>query len=244
MAPTSSILPIADPIAERRLYLGMLGLLLILVGFLSRLKLRNRNALPLACAAALLIAAVATHARAAVWSDPVALWQDTVQESPAKFRDHFQLANAYMDAGRCSDSVVEFQKTAGLDPHITPNWRYNLLIDWGLAYDCNQQPNIALCKVPPKRRRSDPTAHVYTQIAKVYGEQSQWAESLDALAEAEKRDPNFATIYAYRGVIAFKTNRFADAVKEYQHALQLDPTLDQVKGDMAAAQRSLITGRQ
>ena len=39
MAPTSSILPIRDPIAERRMYMGMLGLLLIAVEALRQLQL-------------------------------------------------------------------------------------------------------------------------------------------------------------------------------------------------------------
>jgi hypothetical protein len=39
MAPTSSILPIKDPVAERRLYFAILGLLLILVDALARLRM-------------------------------------------------------------------------------------------------------------------------------------------------------------------------------------------------------------
>ena len=39
MAPTSSILPIRDPIAERRLYFGILGLILTTAGLLSRVKM-------------------------------------------------------------------------------------------------------------------------------------------------------------------------------------------------------------
>src|SRR5207245_1563784 len=37
----------------------------------------------------LLAAAAATHARAAVWSSAVALWEDTVRKSPNKARDRF-----------------------------------------------------------------------------------------------------------------------------------------------------------
>jgi hypothetical protein len=36
LAPTSSILPIKDPVAERRIYFAMLGLLLIVVDVLAR----------------------------------------------------------------------------------------------------------------------------------------------------------------------------------------------------------------
>ena len=66
-------------------------------------------------AAALVVAAaLATHARAEVWSDPVLLWQDTALKSPDKFRAHFQLAFAYFEQGRFDLAVAEFQKTAEL----------------------------------------------------------------------------------------------------------------------------------
>ena len=94
MAPTSSIVPIRDTIAERRLYLAMPGLLLIAVDLLARLKL-DRKALATACLVVVCLEAAAAHARAAVWSDPLTLWQDTARKSPNKPRVRFQLGFAY-----------------------------------------------------------------------------------------------------------------------------------------------------
>ncbi|MGB9455924.1 MAG: tetratricopeptide repeat protein [Bryobacteraceae bacterium] len=233
MAPTSSILPIADPLAERRIYLGMLGLLLMVVDLLARIRVDTKK-LTAALAAVLLAATLATHARAAVWSDPIALWQDTATKSPHKRRVLFQLASAYADAGRCQDAVEEYEKVAQEWP---PN--YDMLIDWGLAYDCVNQPDLALEKLR-QAARMEPTAHVYTQIAKVYAERRRWAEALDALATAEKLDPSFATTYAYRGKILFNLNRAAEAVADYQRALALQPSLaDVVRPDLAAAEARL-----
>src|SRR5206468_28185 len=84
IAPTSSILPIQDPIAERRVYFAMPGLLLIVVDFLGRLRLTRRT-LTAVCGIILALAAGATYARARVWGDNVALWQDTAAKSPNKF---------------------------------------------------------------------------------------------------------------------------------------------------------------
>jgi protein O-mannosyl-transferase len=240
MAPTSSILPIRDPIAERRLYFGILGLILTTAGLLSRAKL-PRTTLAGVCGAVLLIFAVATHSRAEVWSSAVSLWQDTVEKSPGKSRAHFQLGSAYMDAGQCQQSAAEYAKAA--QSTLTDELRYNLLVDWGLALDCASQPQMALAKLQ-EAAAYDQTAHVYTQIAKVYGEQSHWSEALNALATAEKLDPKFATIYAYRGLIFTGTNRFAEAVAEFQHALALDPTLEPVvRQQFATARQRLAAGR-
>jgi tetratricopeptide (TPR) repeat protein len=236
LSPTSSILPIKDPIADRRMYLPMLGLILIAIDLLRRLKV-ERKVLALGAAALLVAATLATHARAEVWSSPISLWQDTARKSPNKVRAHFQLAFAYFEQGRFDLAVAEFQKTAELRPPTA-----DLLLDWGLAYDGLHQPELALAKLR-QSAALDPNAQVFTQIAKVYAGQKRWAEALDALSTAEKRDPNFAITYVFRGKIYLNTNRPAEAVDQYQRALAIDPKVQDGQHDLAIAQSMLRTGR-
>jgi tetratricopeptide (TPR) repeat protein len=236
LAPTSSILPIKDPVADRRMYLPMIGLLLIGVDFVSRLKL-ERKTLATACAVLLTLAAAATHARAEVWSDPVTIWEDTVSKSPAKSRPHFHLGFAYLEQQRYDRAAAEFEKAAALDK---PD--YDLLVDSALAYDGLHQPEKALAKFR-QAAALEPTAHVYSQIAKVHAQQSQWKNALDALDVAQKLDPNFAYTYAYRGLVYLATGNPAGAIPEFQHALSLDPTLQPARDGMRQAQQQLRTGR-
>ncbi len=236
LAPTSSILPIRDPIAERRLYFAFFGLLLVAADLVRRIKL-PRATLTAACAAILLLAAFTTRARATVWSSEVTFWEDAISKSPDKPRDHFQLAQAYYDSGDCTRAVAEFEKTAPYKPDGYS--RYNLLADWGLALDCASQPDLALAKLR-EAAGLEATAHIYTQIAKIYGGRSQWAEFDEALNKAQALDPSFPTIYAYRGIEYLKLNRPADAIREYEHALQLDPTLEPtVRQGLLAARQQL-----
>jgi tetratricopeptide (TPR) repeat protein len=235
MSPTSSILPIKDPIAERRLYFSMFGLLLILVDVLSRLKV-DRRALAAGCLMVALAAAGATRVRAAVWADPVSLWEDTVRHSPNKRRAHFQLAFAYFQQARYGEALEEFQKTAGLGP-VTPD----LLLDWGLAYDHLGQFDQALTKFQ-QAALMRPTAHFYTQIGMAYAQQSRWAEALQALATAEKLDPKFPDTYSYRGKIYLNTNQVPAAIQEYRRALAIDPTLEDARHDLAIAEGRLRAG--
>lgn len=240
MAPTSSILPIRDPIAERRLYFAIFGLLLIVADLLRRVKI-SRSVLSAACAAVLLLAALATHARAEVWSSELTLWTDTEAKSPDKPRSHFQLAHAYYNSGNCAQAASEFEKTSHFKPEgYTP---YNLLVDWGLSLDCASQPGAAISKLS-QAATLEPTAHVYTQLAKVYGDQANWAMFDDALKRAQAIDPNFPTIYAYRGIGDLKLNRPAEAMAEFNHALQLDPTLEPAKQGLMAARQQLMRQQQ
>jgi tetratricopeptide (TPR) repeat protein len=236
LSPTSSILPIKDPIADRRMYLPILGLILIAIDLLRRLKV-ERKLLALGAAALMVATALATHARAEVWSDPILLWQDSALKSPNKVRAHFQLAFAYYEQGHFDLAIAEFQRTAELKPPTA-----DLLYDWGLAYDALHQPELALAKL----RQSavlEATAQVFTQIAKVDAGQQRWAEALDALSTAEKLDPKFAITYVFRGKIYLNTKRAAEAVEQYQLALAIDPKVQDGQHDLAIAQSMVRTGR-
>ena len=232
MAPTSSFIPIRDAVAERRLYLSMLGLLLILVDFLSRWKLERKTLAALAAIVALVLA-VATYARSQVWSSELALWQDTAEKIPENWRAHFHLASAYYNLGRCDTAVKEFQDSTKLR---APD--YDLLIDWGLAYDCLNQTDAALAKLR-QAAALEQTAHVYSQIGMVYGKRSQWAEALDALATAEKLDPNFATTFVYRGLVHTANNQPEAAIQDYRRALAIDPKYEQAISGLAQVQALL-----
>jgi tetratricopeptide (TPR) repeat protein len=236
MSPTSSILPIKDPVAERRLYFSIVGLLLIVVDVLSRVKVDYRK-LAWVCGIVTLVAAGVTHARASVWGDQFLLWHDTAAKSPNKSRVHWWLAMSYYERQQYDLALAEFEKTAQLERPV-----YQLLIDWGLAYDALNQPGKALEKLR-QAAALDATAHVYSQIGMVYAKSSQYPEALEALATAERLDPAFARTYLYRGKIFLKTGRVPEAVVNYQRALALDRNLEEARQDLAQVQSKLRPGR-
>jgi len=236
LAPTSSFVPIKDPVADRRLYLPMLGMLLVVVAVLRHVHLPQRT-LALAMTAVLAVLTVATWQRSQLWANEIALWQDTARKSPDKQRAHFQLAYAYYRLGRCGDAVREYAETARVSQPDN-----SLLVDWGLAYDCAGQPDRAVAKLF-EVARIEPTAHVYSQIGMVYAKQSRWQDSLDALARAETLDPNYAMTYYYRGGVRAKTNDFAGAAADYQRALSLKPDLEPARQGLAYVQQQLSLRR-
>ncbi len=218
MAPTSSILKIQDPIAERRLYFSMLGLLLITVDLVNRVRL-DRKQLAYAGAAVVLIAAFATHARAEVWTNQMALWTDTIQKSPNKVRARFQLAFAYYARQDYPMAIQKFAEAAKVGPP-----RADLLLDWGLSYAALNQTDEALDKLHQAASIA-PTAHVYSQIGQVNGAAKRWPAALEALDKAAAIDPNYALTYFYRGLVYYNTNQCGKAVTDYQRALSIDPAI-------------------
>jgi tetratricopeptide (TPR) repeat protein len=220
LAPTSSVIPIKDPIAERRAYLPMIGLLLILLEGIRRVKI-GRTALAASLSAVLFIAAALTYQRNIAWSGAIPLWEDTVKKSPRKARAHFQLAMAYYGSNRCQDAEEHFQTVAQLEK---PN--YHLLLDWALSDYCLNKTDEALQKLL-QAAALERTAHVYTQIAMVHAKTGKFVDAFEALAEAEKIDPNFDTTYVYRGQLYASSNNLPAAAQQYRRALEINPRNEQ-----------------
>ena len=115
LAPTSSFVPIVDPIFERRMYLPMLGLLLIVFDGLRRLSW-GKTELSVLLLAILGASALLTYQRNNLWSNAIALWQDTASKSPLKMRTHSMLGMSLLTAGRCQEAEQEYATAAKLLP--------------------------------------------------------------------------------------------------------------------------------
>lgn len=215
LAPTSSVVPIADMMAERRLYLPCLGLLILLLDLLRRMQARTQVYAGLG--ACLVVFAVLTYQRAQVWASDIALWEDTTRKSPHAVRPFFQLGYAYYNAGRCAEAAAAFQQAARLGPPTA-----ELLSDWGLALECAGQKEEALQKFQ-QSLAVKPTAVVHAQIAALEARRGRYPEALAALEQAEHLDPSLSVIYVYRGNILLQLGYKRDAAEAYRRALSLRP---------------------
>jgi tetratricopeptide (TPR) repeat protein len=226
LAPTSSFAPIRDPMAERRIYLPFIGLLLILLEFLRRWK-TSRNVLIGSLSLVLVVEGALTYQRNLLWGSAIDIWKDTASKSPLKLRPRFQLALAEFQAAACAESVNEFQKAADLEPPT-----YDLLLDWSLAYDCAGNSEQAVAKLQ-QAVAQHPNAHVYSQLGREYGKIGKYPEALEALANAQRLDPGFSMTYYYLGIIHGVQGNQAQEVEDYRRALTLDPHNDPAREALA-----------
>jgi tetratricopeptide (TPR) repeat protein len=112
--------------------------------------------------------------------------------------------------------VAEYAKAAQLE---TP--KFDLLLDWALAYDCAGKPDEAIAKLK-QAVLLNPSAHVYSQLGKELAQQRQYPEALEALAAAERVNPNFEMTYVYRGGIFEMQGDKDRAAEQYRRALAIN----------------------
>ena len=229
LAPTSSVVPIRDVAVERRLYLPFICLLLITVDLLRRWKVA-RTPLIVALTSVSVLAAGLSYQRNHVWGSALAFWEDTSAKSPSNSRALFQYAYAQWQNGQCSDAAGNYERVSKMRPTDD-----TLLIDWALALECLNRTDDAVAKLRDAIK-INPTAHAYALIGMVYGKRGRADEALEALATAEKLDPNFEMTYVYRGNVYATTGQMPLAIAEYQRAVTLNPSNTTAQQALAMAQ--------
>ena len=213
LAPTSSFIPFVDPVFERRLYLPMIGLLLIAFDALRRLSW-GKVELSMLLVAVIGASALATYQRNVLWSNATALWQDAVSKSPSKMRPHSMLGLSLLTMGRCKEAEQEYATAARLLPldikHPT-GATAEILSNWGLACLCLKQTQPALTKLL-QAATIKPTAQLYSQIGMIYERQHAWDQSLDFLRQAMQLDQAYESTYVYLGNLYMETERPGEAI--------------------------------
>jgi tetratricopeptide (TPR) repeat protein len=216
IAPTSSVIPIRDVLAERRVYLPFIGLILIALEVLRRLQWSQAIGV---CAAVLLVSTVLTNQRSEVWSTPMTLWQDSVSKAPRKMRPRFHLAFTEYQMGDCAKAAQDFQAASRLD---SPDYR--LLVDWANALDCAGREDEAAAEFNAATGLAPQLAEAWVGLSAVYGKQNKPDEALKALDRAEAIDPRIAQIYVNRGGVYQILGNNDAAINQYRRALAIDPS--------------------
>ena len=138
LAPTSSVVPISDAMAERRMYMPITGLILVVIGLAARLHLTGNRQRILASACVVLVAGLSWQ-RSAVWSSPLAFWDDCLRRVPGNLRARMGYGSALLALHECKPAVQEFIRARSDDPN-------NPTLEWNLAsaYECDNQYEPAL----------------------------------------------------------------------------------------------------
>jgi hypothetical protein len=221
--PTSSIMPIRDLAVERRLYLPMIGLLLIASEVLVRLHWNERRFVGV-LAGIVVVAGALTWNRSQVWSSSVALWSDAAEKTPQKPRTHFGLGTAEYTAGRYADAVQQY-KLAESPEYAKDGTFYR---QWALALNGVGRLQEAI-GMGRKAVQLDPTAPTYHVLGRLVALSGDVPQALELLDKAEKSDPNYEPVYIDRANILRAIDRNQDACAAFQKAWSLDP------GDPSAA---------
>jgi len=224
LAPSSSVLPLADLMAERRMYLPMLSFAAGIGVLFAKLDaaLHSRAVgdplrppgsgssatgrsvaarLGVACTAAIIVLSALSWQRSQVWRSEGSLWRDTAVKSPAKVRPKLQLARA--------------------------------LAAKGPAYEAEQ---LGLLEQAARLAPDDPD--VTTEIGVYFLQHGDASGALKEFQKALDKGADASQGRANRGAALYMLGRIDEAVHDFELALAQDACNFDARNNLILARRN------
>ncbi len=242
LLPTSSFYPLLDYAAERRVYLSSIGFFLAVLALAWEWR-PARQSLVRACGAVLILYAAGTYSRCRLWQDPLALWLDTVEKSPRKWRGYTWLGLEYQKRGRFTEAGAAFQKAAELVPPNTPE-QAEIFSSLGSTFNNRKMYDEAIPYYQAALQiRPAGTSTVWTNLGLAEIRVGR-AEGWNDLQKAIRVNPLAWEPHFARGNLYFEMGRYEDAIRDYRRVLNLVPDLADAQNNLRAAEAAAALTRQ
>jgi protein O-mannosyl-transferase len=239
--PVYNIIPIFNPLAERYLYVPLIGFCLLVSIIFSNLYLnRFAKTAPLKILTlAVLIAMVGSYAAAAAfrnpdWKDNFTLWSKTVKQSPNSSVAHGSLGRAYQEKGRLDKAVTEYEKALRIFP-ADYKAHYNL----GVIYD---RENLSAKAVHHYQRAIEINPRYIDarfNLAIIYQKQGLLDKAIQQFRKVIELDPEDFEARNNLGVAYAMQGNLDRAIVEWQKVLDIDPTNQGAQDNVAKARAIL-----
>lgn len=260
LAPTSSIVPLADTMFEHRIYLPLAAIVtLVTLGLWRRL---GKYTVAVAAVLALVLGGL-TVQRNGTYQTELALWQDTVAKRPGSERAHYTLGSVLAENGRLEEAAAEHEAALRINPRSAQahNNLANVLLKLGKLAEAAPHYEAALAVQPTAEAHSNyggvlvrlgrrdeakqhfeaalrlrPTlADAHNNLANLLAQSGDFAGAEREFLEALRLRPDLADAHANLGNVLAQTGRLTEALPHYHTAIGLRPDFADAHFNLATA---------
>lgn len=224
LLPTLNILPLAAPIADRYMYLPLIGPMCMVCLLIDRSYQRAKSLIRygVVCPAAAVVFLglfLATRSQMQPWRTSESLWRFVIDKVPNHAVAHIKLGEVYYERGELDRAIAWLQRGINLGPN-NPLFGKNLVamyIDKG-NLEAARQSAMTLLKERPR----DGRFHAQLGIIEALEGRTEKADSY--FRRATKLNPRDAFSWYQRGRFFLgRSKHLAEAYQCFLKALELDP---------------------
>ncbi len=245
LSPTSSIVPLQDPVFEHRMYLPLAGVIALLVlaahagakesASRGRLAPASARLLGIGVLAAVAVAlGVTTFLRNKDYATELSIWQATFIHAPENPRVLLNLGHALAQHGEPVEAARHYRTALALKPgYYQAN--YNL----ALVLAAIGQHDEAISRYRGELRLKPDSAEAHFKIGISLAATEKIDEAIHHYREAARIQPDFPEVHFHLGNLWASTGRSAEAIEQYEAALRLKPSYAQAHNNLGV----LLIGR-
>jgi protein O-mannosyl-transferase len=215
----SSIIPIADPMFEHRMYLPMLGIGLLLISTLFLILNRLRPIYVFSFLSVIVITlGIACYSRNEIWKNDLTLWTDVVKNASYNARGYYNRGLVRKELGDEEGAKQDYTKAIELKPDYSQayNNRANIEANFNDNEKAMEDYNRAI-ELDPKN------AFAYKNRGKIKIDKGDKVGSLQDLNRSIELKPDYAEGYNGLGYYFFILKDFKKSISYYEKALEIKP---------------------
>ena len=226
LAPTSSIMPIADLAVEHRMYLPLVPITVLAVfGFLRFLRLcrpagRSPNRVLAGLAVLLVVGlfSVRTYVRNRVYCDPAVLWSNTIRQAPHNDRAHHNLAMEMAARGGRRRAFELYRRALELNPQNHRTHISLARLHWLVGDGARAEEHARLAV------RVNPTSGLarYT-FGSILARRGKYRQAIEQLDKTIEICPQQAAAYYNLGLALADAGDIRQALASHRRAVELKP---------------------
>ncbi|MGD0017255.1 MAG: tetratricopeptide repeat protein [Verrucomicrobiia bacterium] len=215
LAPSSSVVPIAEAAFEHRMYLPLAAVVtLVVIGIHTLIGWRSMAV----CLAVAVGLGFLTVRRNADYRSELAIWSDTAAKRPSNPRAHNNLGVALASQGRVSEAIAEYSAALRIKPnYVDPHNGLGA----ALASQGKVSEAIAEYAAAVRLRPDDADAHYNFGIALV--RQGNMSEAIEQFEQALRLGSDDADVHNNLGVVLARTGRLQEAIRQFYLVLRIKP---------------------
>jgi len=217
LAPTSSVIPLSDPVVERRMYLALLGLILIGCEAVRRWRPSRPAVAGLVIAMGVIFGGYC-YARNQLWGDPDLLLALSAKDAQYNPRPLLNISEVMIRRNQCELAIPYLDRADRILPDS-----YFVHSIRGRALACLGRLDEALAHFEIAAR-IQPCSDIYQWMGLALGEMGRISEAGVSLRKAVKLGPESAAAHGSLGLWYESAGDFRSAEREYVKSLSFDTT--------------------
>jgi Flp pilus assembly protein TadD len=229
LAPTSSFIPLRDPLFEHRMYLSLASVVALVVigGYTGwdrlsrRWKLsdaRRRMITILLVAAVVATLGYGTIDRNRDYRDAVAMWTDVVIKRPKSDRARYNLGTALLNQDRPDEAATAYRQALQLNPR-NGHAHYNL----GKILSSKGETDRAFEHYVKALEANPNLAEAHNDLANILVRRGRSDLAMNHYREAVRVNPRYFQAYYNLGNVLRALGEIDGAVDALERAVQLSP---------------------
>jgi len=237
--PVYNLIEIYHPLAERYLYLPIIGFCLVLpvvIQAAARKQFANPSTANVATLVPLVLIlslyAAVTIARNSDWQNNFVLWSKTVQRSPNSLVARGGLGMAYLERGMLDQAAEQFETSIKLYPG-----HYKSYYNQGLVYHQKGDLIKALDFFNRSVALNPEFVRAHYNLATIYLQQRSWDLAVRHYVKVNELDPEIAMAHYNLGMAYVMQGKLNPAISEWEAVLQLDPHNTHAKSNIRKAKK-------